>query len=177
MHRGAAAGQHLRRQIQGGADKVHGAGVFKVAPLTGAEVHQHQPAARLPHYVLRLDVAMDQSCRVHCRHRSAQLLTGDGRFNRPERSVGREQLLERAAAQELHPEPDAVLMDSRSVDQDDIRVSDPREGLRFTHHTGRRQLARGRWLQQLQCHFPVQPWVARAVDFAEAPFADLLDQD
>src|SRR5690606_8030646 len=75
--------------------------------LPRAEVHEDEAAAFLAHDVLGLDVAMDEAGLVHGSEGAAQLLPDERGLASAERALRPQQLLERAAADVLHPQPDA----------------------------------------------------------------------
>ena len=74
-----------------------------------AEIHQHDPAAVFAHHVLGLDVAMDDAGAMTAEKRAAEIDADEQCFLRPERATLDEQMLERAAVNELHPQTDTAV--------------------------------------------------------------------
>ena len=121
----AAAGQHLRRQIERRSGDVR---LRRAVQLTaGAEIHQHQPAVVGDHHVLRLDIAMQQARRVDRRHRATHLDADSCDFLLRKCRPVAKRLFERAALDELHPQPDAAVDPFSAVDRDDVRMADAGE--------------------------------------------------
>ena len=170
------AGEHFGREVDGRADEIDSC-VVGVEPVPGAEVHQHEPAARFAHHVGGLDVAMNQSGAVDRTDRAAQLLSDHRRFGRTERALRRQHLLQRAPLQQLHPQSHALVVHVRAVDEDDVRMADAGKALRLAEEARRRARPRDRRLEQLQRHVAIQPRVVRAIDRAEGALADFFADD
>ena len=81
-----------------------------------AEVHEHDAAVLGSHYVVRLDIAMQQAGTVHRRYRATELETDVDSFGSADHLPLVEDLLESVAANELHPEADLVTNLLRAVD-------------------------------------------------------------
>jgi hypothetical protein len=120
---------------------------------------------------------VDQAGGVNGAERAAQFLADNGRFTGTHRALRREDCVQRAAADELHPQPDAAVMDVRPVHRDDMRVAHACEGPRFVEDPPRRHRAAVRGLQELQRDLAIEPRIARPVHFAERAFADFFEQE
>ncbi len=124
------AGKNLRRQIERGTGHARGAlGVAKL--FARPEIHQHGAPAALTQDVLRLDVSMDEASGVNRCQRGAEILTDDHRLTRSERSAREDDLLQRFAAYELHPQADAAVVLLRTVHLHHVRVTDARQPARL----------------------------------------------
>jgi hypothetical protein len=110
---------------QRGAGQFRGAIVDCIA--AGAEVRQHDASAVFAHDVLRLDVTVEQTRAMHRRQRETKVQSDCRRLFRAERSMAPQHLLERPAADELHPDADAVADAIRAEDCRHVRMSDARE--------------------------------------------------
>ena len=141
LRRGVGAGEHFRREVERRAGDRRGLDRLVVLEQqAGAEVHQHQAAAFFADDVLRLDVAMDEAGGVDGGERPAQVLAEQRGFAAAERALPLEQLLERVAADELHPQPDAAVVGVDAVHGDDVAVADARQQAAFVQHLGGEQL-------------------------------------
>ena len=120
---------------------------------------------------------MHQSRPVNGGKCAAQLAPDQRGFARPERSLGLQQRFERAALDELHPEPDAAVVDFGAIHRDHARMAHAREHPAFVKDAGRLLFCRtsAGVAQQLQRHVAMQR-VAGAVDVPERPLADLLNE-
>src|SRR5207249_6081447 len=144
---------------------------------SGAEIHQDDPAPLLAHHVLRLDVAVHETGAVDRRERAAQLDADDRGFLRAERTLRAELLLERFAAQQLHPQPDAPVMLRDAVDGDDVRMANAREQPALGRDARRQRIdVRIVAAQQLQRDVTFELAVPRAVDVPETSAPQQLDQ-
>ena len=89
--------------------------------------------------------------------RAAQVLPDEGGFTAAERPLTLEQLLERAAPDELHPQPDAVAVRLDAVNRDHVAVTDAREQPAFVEDFRGQQIRRPRpGPQQLYGHVTAQ---------------------
>src|SRR5439155_14708524 len=107
---------------------------------------------------------------------ATHLMADRRRLVRAERTVQREQARHRAPLHELHPETDAAVPHVGAVHRYDVRMTNTRERLRFMQDAYGRDVDRGSRLEQLQRHLAIEPSIARAVDFAERPLPDPLEQ-
>ena len=120
---------------------------------------------------------MDQPGGVNRGERAAEIDADERRLARAEGPVRGELLLERRAAQQLHPQADALVVHRDAVHADDVRVADAREQAAFVRDPRRVDvLARGAGAQQLQRDVALEIRVPRAVDVAERAAAEPLDQ-
>ncbi len=142
----------------------------------GSQVHQDDPPPGLPHHVLRLHIAVDESCPVQGGQGTAKLLTDSRRFAGAHGPLLVEQLGQRAAVDDLHPDSDPPLLPLGSIDHDHVPLADAGEARPF-----RDRLAFGGALvnvprpQELQGDLAVQARITRQEDLAELPLADLVD--
>ncbi len=104
--------------------------------LARTEVHQNQPAPLLAHHVLSLDVSMHQTGVVHGRQGPTELVPDESSLGGAERAVADQHLLERQAADELHPETDSAVVFTGSVNRDDIRVTHASQGSPLVQQSG-----------------------------------------
>jgi hypothetical protein len=142
----------------------------------GTEIHQHGPSTSLPHDVVRLDVAVDETGPMHGGERAAQVEADERRFPRADRPALHELLLEGAAGEKFHGDPDDAVVDIRPIDGDDVLMADPRHQPAFGDDAVPGNVAAGAAGDQFEGDLAIEPDVACAVDDAEAPLADLLEQ-
>ena len=140
----------LRRHVGGRAHhgaRLGGAGLaFGVADAGHAEVGKLCMALDVDHHVGRLDVPVDDArivCEVHGSEQFGHQADGSPDFEPLARVEGRFQLL---AADVLHDDVGNLALFAEVVDLDDIRVVEPRHGLRFARKT-LRVVARGRFVE------------------------------
>ncbi len=94
---------------------------------SGPEVHQHDAATLLADDVVGLHVPVEEARGVQRRKRTTQI-DADGRgFARAERAARVQQLLERLAAQQLHPEADAPFVHVDAVHRDHVGMAHARQ--------------------------------------------------
>ena len=121
---------------------------------TGApEVGEHDPAVRREEHVGRLQVAMEDACRVDRDQRVEEAVErGEGVVERELASGRRASVLERVACEELHHEEDgAVLRLSVVEDAFDARVIDSIGEMRFLEKAlDDRRIGRLRPVEDLQ---------------------------
>ena len=96
-----------------------------------AEVREDVAPAVLAHDVAGFEVSVDEARGMHRGQRLSHRRAEPGRFLRAHRTVRPQLLLERDAANELHPEADAAAIDVGAVDGHDVRVSDTRQAAGF----------------------------------------------
>ena len=176
--RGVEPGEDFRRQVHGRAgDRRIADLLLVVEEQPRAEVHQNDAPAFLPDDVLRLDVAMDQTRSVHGRERAAQILPDEGSFAPAKWTLSFEQLLERAASDELHPQPDTVAMGLDAVNGDDVPVVHAGQEPAFVQDLRGQQIRRpGSGPQQLDGDIAPERLVERPEDFAVHAGAHPLEQ-
>ncbi len=163
--------EQFRRHVERRADVPALQSVADLLELDpGAEIHQDDPPAFVAHHVVRLDVAVHQAGAVHRRERARQVEADQRRFAGAEGALLAHHLLQRAPANQLHPQADLALPSIRAVNRDHVLMADPREQSRLLDHrrAGARLLAR----QHLQRDFRRQVRVPRPVDHAEAADAE-----
>ena len=88
---------------------------------------QHASAIVGEHDVLRLDVAMQHAGCVHRRNRLTEVDANLNGFRPSEHLAAVDEVFERAAADELHPESDSIANLFRAVDRHDVGMADPCE--------------------------------------------------
>ena len=171
---GFAAGKNLRRQIKGRSGQIGGGVVRELA--SRAKVHQHGPAVFSQHHVLGLDVTMQQALVVHGRNRLTELNADLSSFRPAEHFAFVNDLLERAAPDEFHPETDPSSNLLGAVDRDYVRMTHAGEQPAFLDD-GRRRTVAGRSIrgQQLERHLPIEPGVPGPIHVAECAAADPLE--
>ncbi len=109
---------------------------------------------------------MQEAGAVHRRQRRAQIQADERRFPRPERAASLEDLLERLAAHQFHPEADAVVVMLGAVHLHDVRVPDPRKAPRLLENPSVRLGMIPFVVEQLQRYFTLERCVPGAVDLA-----------
>jgi hypothetical protein len=120
---------------------------------------------------------MDEACGVNRRQRTAQIDPDERRFAGAERTVLVETLLERGAANQLHPETDAVIVHIHAVHCDHVGVPYSRQQPALRGNPRCLQILHGIVdSQELQRHFPLEMVVPDAVDVAERSAAEALEQ-
>jgi hypothetical protein len=160
------AARLLGTHVRGGADEQAGCG-HRRAPVDRpreAEVDDEQPARRVTHQILRLDVAVDDAVGVH--HVERQRGVPDGLDRRAE--IG-PRPCQRLPFDVRHRDVRAALVRADLVDGGDPPVLDGREHPRFALES--RRLLRAHAEQELQGRPPRQGLVPRLPDlaFAAAP--------
>ena len=172
LDRGFLPAENLRRQIERRSDEAVAAGEL----LAGAEVHEDDAAAGLAHDVLRLDVAVQEACSVDGGERGTDVQADEGGLARTERPAGLYELLERFAANELGPEPDAAVVLLGAVDLHDVLVAETGEAPRLVHQP-RGRVAAILGMEQLQRDVAVELGVPGAEHIARRALADELEKD
>ncbi len=121
---------------------------------------------------------MKKALFVDGRQRRTQILADASRFASPEWTAGLDDLLQRLADDELHPEADAVVMLLSPVDVDDVRVTEPRQTTPLVERPdiGVRA-AEPVFAKQLQRHMPVQAGIPGAVHVGRGTLADSFEHD
>ena len=100
----------------------------RVVPLVaGAEVHQDDATAVLAHDVAGGHIAMQQPGAVHRGQRATQVRADARGLARAQRALLLDDLLQRAAADELHPDADRAVARFGAVDRDDVRMAHARQ--------------------------------------------------
>ena len=92
---------------------------------------------------------------VHGRESAAQVQSNNHRFLRAEGALLGDDIFERPAFQELHPEADAAAEVIGIEDRHDVRVADPGEQPRFPDEDGV-VIGRIHFAQQLERDFPLE---------------------
>src|ERR1041385_5468479 len=127
----------------------------------------------MPDDVLRLDVSMHDASRVHRGHGATEVLSDDHGLRGAANAFALDDLRQRRAVDEIHPESESAAMFVGTVNGDDIRMSDARERSRFMQKPFAIDERR---LQQLERDAVFEPGVARMVDLAKRAFTKLLQQ-
>jgi hypothetical protein len=125
-HDGVVPVKQFRRHEQRRAGEHRRPGVVRHR-LGTAEVHQDDPAAGLAHDVVRLDVAVQQTCRMQGGQRAAQVAADSGHLVRAHGAAVADDRGQRLPFDELHPDPDVLVVLIRAIDGDDVGVPDARE--------------------------------------------------
>ena len=110
------------------------------------------------------------------RHGAAQFHTDPDDVGRPEHRAVLQQLFERAAADELHPEADAIADLFGAVNRDDVGMSDSGEQPAFLDERALAGAGRSPGWNELQGDFTIQARVPGAEHFAERAATDAFDQ-
>ena len=150
--------------------------------VTGAEIHQDDAAAFLAHDVAGGYIAVQQSGTVHGRQGLAQIDADRRRLPRAERPLLLDDLMQGAAADELHPDADPAIPRLGSVHGNHVGMAHAREQPAFVDHARRIAqrcrgiIRRGSAAQKLQRDFAVQLRVPRAIDLAKGAASDRFEQ-
>ena len=176
---GGTASEHLGGHVERRA-RHRGPALGRRQPLVvpRAEIHQHDPPAVLAHHVAGGDVAMEQAGRVHGRQRPAQVEPHAGRLARAERPLLLDQLLQRAPADELHPDADHAVARLGAVDRDHVRMAHARQQPPFVDDPRRvadrlaRRVRRRVCPQQFERHVAVEMRIPRAIHVAVGAVAE-----
>ncbi len=170
------AGEDLGREVQGRAGQTWCGGAHF---FSGAKVHEDDAAGLVADDVLGLDVAVQQTCRMHRRDRATEVGANPRRGIRRHHTVHPHDLIERSAADEFHPDSDAPLLTLRPVDVHDMGMSDSREPPRFLQHAGVGGRVPGHAVepQQLEGHLALQVGFPRAEDVTRRALPDAVEQD
>ena len=169
--------ENLGREIQGRTDNPRRAAIAEQL-LAGAEVHEDDAAARFAHDVLRFDVAVQQAGGVDGGERGADVLPDHRPFARAERAARSSRSDRAIPLDQLHPEPDAIVVLLGAEHLHDVRVADAREpaGLLqdpiVSHPRG---LAF--FVEQFERDVPVEIGVERAIHLARHALTDPLEHD
>src|SRR5579864_1426699 len=146
--------------------------------MARSEVHQHDPATRLAHDVLRFDVAVEQTRLVHGAERSAQVdADGDDLLGGYRASLSNERG-ERVSVDEFRPDADAPIDAFGTMHRDHVRVPDTRQEAAFLNG-GRGvvcTLIRAGRSQQLQRDLAIEPVLASAKNLPEGALADAFKE-
>ena len=118
VRRGAV--QYLGRHVQGRSAQPDHRIDADVPRRRGTEIHEHDPAARRPHHVLRLDVAVNQPRAVDRGERAAQVQRHEHRLLRAERTPLGDDVLQRPALYQFHPQAHAAVGLVGVVHHDDV---------------------------------------------------------
>ena len=114
---------------------------------------------------------------MHRRHRATELETDADSFGGAEHLPLVEDLLERVAANELHPQADLISNLLGTVDGDHVRMPHAGEQSAFVDDGGRRAIAgQGTCGQELQRDFAIKPRIPGAVNLSERAPADPLEE-
>ena len=140
----------------------------------GAEIHQDNPAARFPHHVLRLDVAMKNTGSVYCRQSATEINPDEQRIVSSQHASLDEQLFECAAADKLHPQADPSIDSIGAVNCRHVGMTDAREQTAFSNHR-RVRLRASFVVKKLQSNVAFEAWIGRSVNVGERTGADVLD--
>ena len=119
---------------------------------------------------------MQQAGSVHGRHRATDLETHVDGLGRVDHLLF-DDMLESAAANELHPEADLISNLLGAVDRDHVRMPHPGQQAAFVDDGGHRAIARrGTGGQELQRDLAIEPRIPRPVNVSERATADPLDK-
>ena len=175
-HRRGSAAEELRGQIEGRSGDL----VLRRDPPrqlgAGAEVHEDDASAFLAHDVLALHVAVQEPRTVDRRQGLTEIDADRRRLARAVRPVGLQHILERAAADELHPQAHPTVYRLRAVDRHDVRMAHAREQPGLVEHRVRIEEASGSFRpEQLERDLAIESVVSGAIDDSEGAFADALE--
>ena len=176
LRRRRAAREQLGRHVERRAGEIRDRGlVGQLADAAGAEVHQHHAAAAIAHHVLRLDVAMQQAGRVHRGQRFAHLGPEQRRLAGAEPALLLDDLLERRALDQLHPEAGEAGGAGRAEHRDDAAVPDLGQQAAFVDDDHRLVALRG-FGDELERDLAIELRIPGAIDDAVGAAADDLAQ-
>jgi hypothetical protein len=141
-----------------------------------SEVPEHDPPCRLDHHVLRFHVAMNETGAMDRIERAAQL-RADPRDVLGRKGTAVAQLrFQGATLDELHPETGPAIEALSTVDRRHVRVTDARHQPPFFNDGGIGWTCVGiASPQELECDFPIETGVPRAIYVAEATMPERLD--
>jgi hypothetical protein len=89
--------------------------------------------------------------------------------------MGLEQIFQRAAFDEFHPEAHTPFGEFRPVDPDHVRVIDLGEQARFVERLRQKVRRRRVGMEQLERDLPTQRWIPSSIDIAENALTDVLE--
>ena len=121
--------QHLGCEIEWCAGEIRRCIVIKFSARP--EIHEDNAPILGSHHVVRLDIAMQQARAVHGGHGTTELEANVHRVSRAERCLLLEDLLERVATNELHPEADLVANLLGTINRYDVRMAHASEQAAF----------------------------------------------
>ena len=114
---------------------------------------------------------------MHCRNGVSTVDADLNGFRPTEHFASVDDLFERAAPDEFHPEADACADLLGAVDRDDVRMTDAGEQSAFVDDGRRERIAHGGIrIDQLERHLAIEARVPGAVDLAEDATADSLER-
>src|SRR5262249_24461901 len=128
----------LRRHVRRSSDHDTGASQPRAVPIVAgrasdAEVGDHgAPGRRVEQDVVGLDVAMYHAHAMRVGQRIGNLTHDAARLVDPQRTAPAKTVADATAFDEPHHEIDDALALVDRVDGNDVRVTEPRRGLRFT---------------------------------------------
>ena len=141
----------------------------------GAEVHQHDAAVAVAHHVVGFDIAVQQARAVHGGERFADVEADQRCFARAEAAALLQDLFERLALDQLHPQADHAFGARGAVDRHDIGMIDLGEQARLVND-GVGIAAADRFGDQLERDFAIEARVPGTIDGAVGAAADHLAQ-
>lgn len=172
--RGARALEQLGRHVERGAPQVVVEGGLRAQRPSCAEVHQHDSATLFADDVLRLDVTMQQTGRVHRGERVAQRHADQRGFLSAHRAVFPDDLGEGAALNELTPDPDAAVDLLSAIDGHHVGMAHPGEAAPFREHPGGALWVSRCERNELERDLPFESRVPCSIDIAEPAAAHRL---
>ena len=150
--------------------------------VAGAEVHQDHATAVLPHDVAGGHIAVQQPGPVHRRQGAAEVRADARGFARSQRALLLDDLVQRAAADELHPDADRAVARFGAIDRDDVRMAHARQepafvdDARWIAERRRRIVNSGGRAEQLECDFSIEVRIPCPIHLAEGAAADGFEQ-
>jgi hypothetical protein len=125
---------------------------------------------------VRLDVAVDEPCRMDGGKCAAEVEADQHRLARAERALTPHEILERHAVDQLHPQPYFVPVPLGAEDRHDVRILDARQHPRLADRAigGAGDLRRE--LQHLERNLALEVGIERTVDDAERTAANRAEQ-
>ena len=113
---------------------------------------------------------------MHGRERRAQIQPDERGFAPAERPARLNDLLERLAAHELHPQADAVVVLLGAVHLNHVRMANARQPARLFEQPRVRLCVIAVVVQQLQRDFAVERCIPGTIDLARRTLADAIEQ-
>jgi hypothetical protein len=180
---GVLAAEQLRCHVQRCAGDVPpGAYRSVLVLMAGAKVHEDHSAAVFAHHVPRRHISMEQTCRVDSCQRATEFRANARRLSRAHRTLLLDDLIQRAPADKFHPDADRTIPRLGPINGDHIGVTHSRQQSSFVDDARRiadrcqRIVECFARAQQLERHLALEVGIPGAIDVAERPGSNTLQQ-